>query len=129
MLGAQPFNLPLGTHLRSFGADGAVLELEVRGHLTQQHGFVHGGVVSYLVDNAITFTAGVALGADLVTGGFTVDYVRPARGVRLAAHAKVIKAGAVLAVLRCDVHAVDADGRAELCAVGQGSVSRRPVRG
>lgn len=129
VLAAQPFSLLLGTHLTSFGADGAVLELDVREHLTQQHGFVHGGVVSYLIDNAITFAAGVALGADLVTAGFTVDYVRPARGVRLAAHATVIKAGAALAVLRCDVHAVDDEGQAELCAVGQGRVARRPARG
>lgn len=128
MLAAQPVSALLGTRLASFGPDGATLELDVRDELGQQHGFVHGGVVSYLVDTAITFAAGAVLGADLVTGGFTVDYLRPATGERLQARAIVVRAGTSVAVLRCEVQALDATGNAVLCAVGQGRATRRSPR-
>ena len=124
MLEAQPFSRLLGARLTEFGDDGVRIEVDVRPDLTQQHGFVHGGVVSYLVDNAITFAAGPALGADLVTGGFTVDYVRPALGDRLVASARIVHAGRSLAVVRCEVVA-HADGEDRLCAVATGRVTTR----
>ena len=69
----------------------------------QQHGFVHDGVISYLIDNTITFAAGAILGPDIVTGGFTIDYLRPATGQALLARAHVLRAGTTHAVGRCDV--------------------------
>jgi uncharacterized protein (TIGR00369 family) len=128
VLASQPFSALLGARLKSFGTDHATLQLDVRKELTQQHGYVHGGVVSYLVDNAVTFAAGTALGADLVTAGFTIDYLRPASGVRLEADAAIVRAGAGSAVVRCDVHSIDAAGVLTWCAVGQGRVSVRPER-
>lgn len=129
VLAAQPFSVLLGTRLKAFGGDCATVEIDVREDLTQQHGYVHGGVVSYLIDNAITFAAGTALGVDLVTAGFTVDYLRPARGVRLEADAVVVRAGTGMAVVRCDVHSIDEDGVSTWCAVGQGRVSARTNHG
>ena len=61
VLAAQPFSVLLGTRLTDFGPDGVTLELTARPDLRQQHGYLHGGVVSYLIDNAITFAAGAAL--------------------------------------------------------------------
>lgn len=127
-LAVCPFSALLGTRLASFGPDGATLELDVRDELRQQHGFVHGGVVSYLVDNAMAFAAGAVLGTDLVTGGFTIDYVRPAIGARLQARATPVQAGTNTAVLQCEVHTVDGTGSASLCAIGQGRVTRRSRR-
>jgi uncharacterized protein (TIGR00369 family) len=127
VLEAQPFSRLLGATLTEFGEDGVRIELDVRPELTQQHGFVHGGVISYLVDNAVTFAAGLALGADLVTGGFTVDYVRPALGERLVARARLVHAGRSLAVVRCDVLA-HTDGEDRLCAVATGRVTTRRPR-
>src|SRR5215211_1100107 len=63
-LASQPFSVLLGSRLVEFDPEGATLELEVRNDLRQQHGFVHGGVISYLVDNAVTFAAGAVLGPD-----------------------------------------------------------------
>lgn len=129
VLAAQPVSVLLGTRLNAFGGDCATLEIDVRYDLTQQHGYVHGGVVSYLIDNAITFAAGTALGATLVTAGFTVDYLRPARGIRLQADAAIVRAGTGVAVVRCDVHSIDEAGVSTWCAVGQGRVSARSNRG
>jgi acyl-coenzyme A thioesterase PaaI-like protein len=72
---------------------------------------------------------GSVLGGDLVTAGFTVDYLRPAGGARLRASAVVVHAGTSLAALRCDVHTLDSARDPMLCAIGQGRVSLRSTRG
>jgi uncharacterized protein (TIGR00369 family) len=123
VLAAQPFSVLLGTRLADFGPDGVTLELTARPDLRQQHGYLHGGVVSYLIDNAITFAAGAALGPDIVTAAISVDYVRPAVG-DLVARAWVVRAGSGRAVLRCDVSTATA-AEPVLCAIGQGSVAVR----
>jgi uncharacterized protein (TIGR00369 family) len=69
----------------------------------RQHGFVHGGVVSYAADNALTYAGGRVLGADVVTSEFKINYLRPAQGERLIARGAVIHAGKSQAVCRCDV--------------------------
>lgn len=60
MLSAQPFSVLVGARLTALGAGEAKPELDVRDELRQQDGFLHGGVLSYAVDNAITFAAGAA---------------------------------------------------------------------
>jgi uncharacterized protein (TIGR00369 family) len=121
-LQAQPFSRMVGAEVAKFGAGFAELVLPVRDELTQQHGFVHGGVVSYLADNALTFAGGSELGPWVVTSEFKINYLRPAVGDRLVARAGVLHAGRRVAVCRCDVYAVDADGE-QLCASAQGSIS------
>lgn len=123
-LDSQPFSRLVGAELTAFGAGGAVLEVAVREELRQQNGFLHGGVLAYAADNAITFASGSVLGASVLTGGFTIQYVRPGTGVRLVARAQTVQAGRRQAVCRCDLYAVAADGAETLCAVAQGTVLR-----
>ncbi|GAA1120538.1 PaaI family thioesterase [Nocardiopsis composta] len=123
ILAAQPFSVLLGTRLTAFGGGEAVLELDVRDELRQQNGFVHGGVLGYLADNTLTFAAGTAAGADLVTAGFSIDYLRPAGGVLLRARARVVRAGRTRVACRCDVSTVDAAGAETLCAIAQGTIA------
>lgn len=91
--------------------------------MKRQHGFVHGGVVSYAADNALTYAGGRVLGADVVTSEFKINYLRPAQGERLIARGAVIHAGKSQAVCRCDVFASDA-GQEKLCATAQGTIAR-----
>jgi uncharacterized protein (TIGR00369 family) len=123
-LDAQPFSRLVGAELTAFGAGGAALEIAVREDLRQQNGFLHGGVLAYAADNAITFAAGSVLGAAVLTGGFTIQYLRPGTGVRLVARAHTVQSGRRQAVCRCDLYAVAADGTETLCAVAQGTVLR-----
>ncbi|CCK32573.1 hypothetical protein BN159_8195 [Streptomyces davaonensis JCM 4913] len=123
VLAAQPFSALLGTRLTAFGDGEAVLELDIREELLQQHGTVHGGVLGYAADNALTFAAGTVAGAQLITAGFTIDYLRPAKGDVLRAHAQVVRAGRTRVVVRCDLTTVTGDGDATLCAVAQGSIA------
>ncbi|MFE1228999.1 PaaI family thioesterase [Streptomyces sp. NPDC058745] len=122
VLEAQPFSRLLGARITAFGEGGATLELDLREDLLQQNGFAHGGVLSYAADNALTFAAGTALGAAVLTAGFSIQYVRPALGVTLVARAAVVHAGRRQAVVRCDLLTVDAAGEETLCAVAQGTV-------
>lgn len=122
VLERQPFSRHLGAVLVEFEQGRAVMSLEIRPAFLQQHGFVHGGIVSYLIDNAITFAGGSVLGGNVVTAEFKVNYLRPARGERLTATATVEGSGARLAVCRCEVWATEGDKQSR-CAVGQGTIA------
>src|SRR5690606_34033311 len=58
VLAAQPFSVLLGARLLAFGSSGVELEVPITDVLRQQNGFAHGGVVSYLADNALTYAGG-----------------------------------------------------------------------
>ncbi|MFC3450598.1 PaaI family thioesterase [Amycolatopsis speibonae] len=124
-LAAQPFSVLLGTRVASFGNGAAALELDIREDLLQQNGYLHGGVLAYAADNAITFAAGTTLGPAILTSGFSIDYLRPAKGIRLVAEAVVLHSGRRQATCRCDLHVVGQDGTTTLSAVAQGSVMTR----
>lgn len=122
ILGSQPFSVLLGTELEAFEPGKAVLTLAVRDELKQQHGFVHGGVVSYLADNALTYAGGSVLG-DSVTSEYKINYLRPALGERLTARATVLSSGKRQAVCQCEVIALN-NGEERLVAVAQGTISK-----
>ena len=122
ILGSQPFSVLLGTELEAFEPGKAVLTLAVRDELKQQHGFVHGGVVSYLADNALTYAGGSVLG-DSVTSEYKINYLRPALGERLTARATVLSSGKKQAVCQCEVIALN-NGEERLVAVAQGTISK-----
>ncbi|MFF5971139.1 PaaI family thioesterase [Streptomyces sp. NPDC012769] len=122
ILDSQPFSRLIGARITAFGDGAATLEVDIREEHQQQNGFVHGGVLSYAADNALTFAGGAALGPAVLTGGFTIQYLRPAVGAVLRARASVVHAGRRQAVVRCDLLTVDAEGAETLCAVAQGTV-------
>ncbi|WP_433681632.1 PaaI family thioesterase [Nocardia sp. CA-119907] len=121
VLAAQPFAQLVGTEIAAFGDGAATLIIPIRPELGQQFGFVHGGVVSYAADNALTFAAGTVLGANVLTGGFTITYLRPAAGTRLRAEATVTGSTRRQAVVSCEIYAESADAEPVLCAVAQGT--------
>ena len=92
ILQSQPFSVLLGTE---FGGveDGVVtLELPLKQDHLQQHGFAHGGVVSYLADNALTWAGGLAVG-DVLTLEMKINFTRPAVGEKLIARGETLSAG------------------------------------
>ncbi|GAB4354318.1 MAG: PaaI family thioesterase [Gammaproteobacteria bacterium] len=122
ILESQPFSALLGAELERLEPGTAVLSLKVRDDLKQQHGFVHGGVVSYLADNALTYAGGSVLG-DSVTLEFKVNYLRPAVGDRLVAKAQLLSSGKRQAVCTCRIVAV-AGEEEKLVAVAQGTINK-----
>lgn len=122
ILEAQPFSQLLGAKLTAFEKGSAELTLPVKEELKQQHGFVHGGAVSYLADNCLTYAGGSLLG-DCVTSEYKINYARPAIGHTLVAKASVISSGKRQAVCECKVYAIGDDGES-LVAAAQGTISK-----
>ena len=123
VLATQPFSTLLGAELVAFDPGRAELRLPIRDELKQQHGFVHGGAVSYLADNALTYAGGSVMpGQDVVTSEFKINYLRPAQGDALVARASVVYAGKSQIVCRCDVFAITGTEE-KLCATAQGTIA------
>ena len=121
VLASQPFSGLLGAELTALRPGQVELQLVLRDDLKQQHGFAHGGVVSYLADNALTYAGGTAMRVPVVTSEFKINYVRPAVGDRLIARAHAEAVGKAQSVCRCEVFAVSA-GEEKLCALAQGTI-------
>ncbi len=125
VLAMQGFSQLLGTELIAYGPqEGVVLRLALRDELRQQNGFAHGGVISYLADNALTFAGGSSLGPAVLTAEYKINYLRPGVGTALVARAVVIYAGKTSATCRCDVFSVLDDGTEKLCATAQGTIAK-----
>lgn len=122
ILRQQPFSVLLGAELTHLRAGDVELRLPLRPELLQQHGFAHGGVVSYCADNALTYAGGSAIGKPVVTSEFKINYVRPAVGEALVARARAVHTGKTQVVCRCDVFCIQG-GEERLCAVAQGTIA------
>ena len=88
--------------------------------LSQQHGFVHAGVVAMIVDSAGGY-AGYTLfpaSASVLTVEFKLNLLAPAQGDRIVAEGFVVKSGRTLTITRGEVHAESA-GRRTLVALMQ----------
>lgn len=125
---SQPFSNFLGAELDQVGKDSAQISVTIREELRQQHGFAHGGLISYLADNSLTFAGGLALGGDALTAEFKINYVRPARGKRLIARANTLSAGSRQAVCQSLIYSVDGEGVESLCAAAQGTIVAAPAK-
>jgi uncharacterized protein (TIGR00369 family) len=79
-----------------------------REELTQHNGFFQGGVLGALADFAGGSAAGTLLppGWINMTIDYTVKILAPARGDRVIARGRVIKASQTITVAAADVHAV-----------------------
>ena len=85
VLTAQPFSMLVGAKVGRVTRGRAELIVENRPDLTQNNGFIHGGVIGYLADNASGCAASTMLpegAASLVTAEFKVNLLRPAIGSR-----------------------------------------------
>ncbi len=125
VLASQPFSQLIGAELIDLAPGRCELHVPVSSQVRQQHGFVHGGVVSYAADNALTYAGGTALRVPVVTSEFKINYLRPAVGDRLIARAHAVHHGKTQAVCRCDVFVLR-DGEEKLCAVAQGTIAVLP---
>ena len=78
-----------------------------RDDLTQQPGFVHGGIITTIADSACGYAAFTLMpeGTEVLSVEFKVNLLRPAQGKEFIAAARVLKSGKTLMVVKCDVFA------------------------
>jgi uncharacterized protein (TIGR00369 family) len=103
----------------------AVLEMPFQPSLTQQNGYLHAGVAATLADSAGGFAALSRLpdGSEVLAVEFKINYLAPARGDRLRATGRCLKAGRTLSICRVEVESLDGD-RAVLSASMQQTLMR-----
>jgi uncharacterized protein (TIGR00369 family) len=95
--------------------DGEVhIALAFSNHLTQQHGYLHAGAVTSIVDSACGYAALTKAppGMEVVTAEFKINLMRPAIGKRFVAVGKVQSAGKLLTVCTGEVRAYADEGAA-----------------
>ncbi len=99
----------LGIRLQQVEAGGVQLLLPHRADLTQQHGFLHAGIVSTALDSACGYAAFTLMPAEaaVLTIEFKVNLLAPARGPLLRIEGRVIKAGRTISVV--DARALQGD--------------------
>jgi uncharacterized protein (TIGR00369 family) len=106
--GRQKAMALIGASLARVDPGAVEIALPYRDDLTQQKGFVHGGIIGMIADTACGYAAFSLMPADcsLVTVEYKINILAPAQG-DLVARGEVVKAGRTLTIARAEVYAQD----------------------
>jgi uncharacterized protein (TIGR00369 family) len=98
----------IGASLATVEPGAVEIALPYRDDITQQKGFVHGGIIGMIADTACGYAAFSLMPADcsLVTVEYKINILAPAQG-NLTARGEVVKAGRTLTIARAEVYAQD----------------------
>jgi uncharacterized protein (TIGR00369 family) len=101
---AQPLMATLGARLERVVAGEVEIRVPFRPELTQQHGFLHAGVVTSALDSACGYAALSLMpeGAGVLAVEFKTNLLAPARGDELVARGRVVRAGRTITVCQAD---------------------------
>ena len=110
----------IGARLKELRPGYCAIELPYREDLTQQHGYIHAGIVSTIADSAGGYAGFTLFPADssVLTVEYKINLLAPAAGERLVAVGEVVKQGRTLVISRGEVHAENGERRT-LCAIIQ----------
>ena len=97
----QPAMATLGVSLEEVEPGRVVLAMAHRRDLTQQHGFLHAGMVATALDSACGYAAFTLMPVDagVLTIEFKINLLAPARGPLLRFEGLVTKAGRTISVV------------------------------
>ena len=100
------------------------IEMPYSDRLTQQHGFLHAGVISTALDSACGYAAFSLMpeNAGVLTIEFKVNLLSPGRGERFMFRGSVTKPGRTIIVADGQAYAYSADGEARLIATMTGTM-------
>lgn len=121
--GRQRMMRTLGAELLSVEPGEVSIAMGYREDLTQQHGYMHAGGITAIVDSACGYAALTLMepGKEVLAVEFKINLLRPAAGERFVATAQVLRAGRTLTVCSGQVHAEN-DGNRKLVAAMQGTM-------
>ncbi len=108
----QPLVQFIGARLGGVTPGHVEIRLPSNPDLLQQHGYVHGGVLTSIADAAAGYAAlsVSAPGTGVLTTELKVNFLRPASGLEVVARARVLKPGRVLSIVQTDVFDIGANG-------------------
>lgn len=121
----------LGATLDAVAPGRAVIVMPHKPELTQQHGFVHAGIVATVLDSACGYAAFSLMPADaaVLTVEFKVNLLAPARGPWLRCEGVVVKAGRTISVVEGRAWQHEAGGPETLCATMTATIMTVQGRG
>ncbi len=107
----------IGARLTHLAPGHCEITLPHKPELTQQHGYIHGGIIGTIGDTAAGYAAYTLMphDASVLTVEYKMNIMAPGDGELLVARGEVIRAGRSLVVARADVFAVKA-GQETHCA-------------
>ena len=110
----------IGASIGALSPGYCAIELVPRTELSQQHGYVHAGIVATIVDSAGGYAGFTLFPADssVLTVEFKLNLLAPAQGEQLVAEGFVVKCGRTLTITRGEVHGI-VGGRRTLVAMMQ----------
>jgi uncharacterized protein (TIGR00369 family) len=114
----------LGAQLRLVEPGRTEIVLPYRQELSQQHGFIHAGIVTAIADSACGYAALSLMppGVGVLTIEFKVNLLNPAAGARLVARGQVVKPGRAIMVCTGEVTAEQDVGAARPAALMQATM-------
>jgi len=97
----------LGVTMERIAPGEVELALPFRADLTQQHGFLHAGIVAAVVDSACGYAALSLMepGVAVLSVEFKVQLLAPATGAWFRARGQVVRAGRTLSVVSGEMRA------------------------
>lgn len=119
----QSFMAHLGAELLRIDRGLVEIGIERRETLLQQHGFLHAGVLTALLDSACGYAALTVMDGEsgVMSIEFKVNLLAPAAADRFRVRGEVLKAGRTVVVCRGEAFALDAS-EPRLIAAMQGSM-------
>ncbi|WP_420640795.1 PaaI family thioesterase [Candidatus Leptofilum sp.] len=123
----QGFMAFLGAQLTAVSPGEIIIELPVSANLSQQHGFVHAGATTAVVDSACGYAALTLQppGSEVVTVEFKLNLLAPALGVKMIAVGRVVRPGRTLTVCQGELFGEDKTGARKRCAIMTATMIRR----
>lgn len=123
----QRFMDYLGARLTAVSPGQVTIELPISPTLSQQHGFVHAGATTAVVDSACGYATLTLLppNSEVLTVEFKVNLLAPAQGVKLIATGRVLKPGRTITVCQGEVFGVNEAGEQKQCAIMTATIMRR----
>lgn len=104
----QPAMRTLGVEVAALTPGEITLAMDYNPAFTQQHGFLHAGIVSTALDSACGYAAFSLMPdeAEVLTVEFKINLLAPAAGERFLFKAHVVKPGRTLSVADATAYAI-----------------------
>ncbi len=114
----------IGAELTRVNPGEVEIELPFRADLTQQHGFLHAGIISTALDSACGYAAYSVMPADaaVLTIEFKINLLAPGKGERFLFRGQVTKPGRTIVVADGQAYAYDGEGEARMIATMTGTM-------
>ena len=125
----------LGAILGDIRAGAVEIRFPFQERFSQQHGFLHAGIVATVLDSACGYAAFSLMPADagVLSIEFKINFLAPASGDHFVARAKVLRPGRTVTVCQGSVFAIQKDSGETRVASMQASImavhNRKAVSG